>query len=101
MDLMIWEKDKEVFLSLHKELQTLGYEIIEWWFGGYRVYYANGKSIPGDCKFPFLDVFFGRVDADNRLVFTSQRAMVSFPFFVDTTESSLAFRTSGVVHVLM
>jgi len=75
IDLMIWQKDQEQFLSLHKELQTLGYEIIQWWFGGYRVFCANGIPIPGDCKFPFLDVFFGAVDADNRLVFTTQRAM--------------------------
>jgi len=56
-------------------LKTLGYSIIEWWYGGYRIYMDDGRPIPGNCKFPFLDVFFADTDDQGRILFTSQRAM--------------------------
>jgi len=75
LDVFIRKTDSNIFLSMKDQLKILGYSIVEWWYGGYRIYCDNGKEIPGNCKFPFLDVFFAEIDDKGRILFSSQRAM--------------------------
>ncbi len=60
-------------------LNTIGYQLTPWWFGGYRIHNITGAPLESSkhegvyCMFPFVDIFVMR-DSNGVLEFTDEGA---------------------------
>jgi lipopolysaccharide cholinephosphotransferase len=60
-------------------LNTIGYQLTPWWFGGYRIHNITGTPLENSkhegvyCTFPFVDIFVMRV-SNEVLEFTDEGA---------------------------
>jgi len=60
-------------------LNTIGYQLTHWWFGGYRIHNTTGTPLESSkhegvyCTFPFVDIFVMR-DSNGVLEFTDEGA---------------------------
>lgn len=63
-DVIIFNIQREKFVSTIPVWKRLGYGVTSF-YGGYKVFNLNGKSVPGrPYKFPFVDVFVCQDDGD-------------------------------------
>jgi len=80
VDIGILEGNESALIERAQSLlNTIGYQLTPWWFGGYRIHNTTGAPLESSkhkgvyCTFPFVDIFVMR-DSNGVLEFTDEGA---------------------------
>ncbi len=93
VDIGILEGDEFVLIEQAQPLlNTIGYQLTPWWFGGYRIHNTTGTPLESSkhegvyCTFPFVDIFVMR-DSHGVLEFSDGGAQQEWGHGIIKTEN--------------